>query len=127
MPSFARLVTISPDGAPHAAVMWFRPDGYSLRMVTPAATRKAADVETDDRVVVLVEEPGNPYNFVEIRGTIEVVHDDNAARIELQRIAERYVGDRAEEYVESRSDESRVLLVVHPDKVNHHNGTGPEF
>lgn len=127
MPSFARLATISPEGAPHAAVMWFRPDGYSLRMVTLADTRKASNIETDDRVVVLVEEPGNPYNFVEIRGTIEVVYDDNAARIELQRIAERYVGERAEAFVKSRSDDQRVLLVVHPEKTNHHRGTGPEF
>lgn len=127
MSSFARIATLMPDGSPQMTVMWFRPDGNSLRMMTPADTRKSRNLETDSRVAVVVEEPGNPYNFVEIRGTVEVVHDDDAARIELRRIAARYLGDdRAEKYADSLSADPRVLLIIHPEKTVHHPGTGPK-
>lgn len=126
MPSFARMATLMPDGSPQITVMWFRPDGNSLRMVTPEAAKKSRNLETDSRVAVVVEEPGNPYNFVEIRGSVEVVHDDEAARIEMPRIATRYIGDRARKYADSLSSDPRVLLVIHPEKTIHHPGTGPK-
>jgi PPOX class probable F420-dependent enzyme len=125
MPSMARLATLMPDGSPQITVMWFRPEGDTLRMVTPAATRKTANLERDGRVAVVVEEPGNPYNFVEVRGTVEVIHDDSAARAELAKVATRYIGDRAEGYAASLSSDPRVILVIHAAKSVHHPGKGP--
>lgn len=128
LPTFARMATLMPDGSPQITVMWFRQDGNSLRMVTPADSAKATNLERDPRVAVIVEEPGNPYNFVEIRGTAEVVHDDAPARAELRRIAERYIGERASSYVAGLSHDPRVILVIHPEKTTYHRGTsaGPE-
>jgi PPOX class probable F420-dependent enzyme len=124
LPAFARLATLMPDGAPQLTVMWFRRDGYSLRMIAPANTRKARNLEHDPRVAVIVEEPGNSYHFVEIRGTVEIVRDDSAARTELERIAERYIGDRARDYAAGLSADPRILLVVHPEKTVYHPGGG---
>lgn len=125
MPSLARIATLMPDGSPQITVMWFRPEGNSLRMVTPASAKKVANLETDGRVAVVVEEPGNPYNFVEVRGTVEVLRDDAAARAELVKIAGRYIGERAEGYAAGLSAAPRVLLIVTPLKTVHHPGKGP--
>jgi PPOX class probable F420-dependent enzyme len=125
MSSLARLATLMPDGSPQLTVMWFRPDGDTLRMVTPASAKKVTNMELDHRVAVIVEEPGNPYNFVEVRGTVAVVHDDAAARAELVKIATRYIGDRAEGYAAGLSSAPRVLLVITPLKTVHHPGKGP--
>lgn len=125
MPSLARIATLMPDGSPQITVMWFRPEGNTLRMVTPASAKKVANLEADGRVAVVVEEPGNPYNFVEIRGTVEVLRDDTAARAELVKIAGRYIGERAEGYAAGLSSDPRVVLHITPLKTVHHPGKGP--
>lgn len=124
LPAFAGLATLMPDGSPQLTVMWYRRDGYSLRMITPADARKAHNLEHDPRVAVIVEEPGNSYHFVEIRGKVEIVHDDAAARAELERIAERYIGDRAKGYAAGLSSDPRLLFVIHPEKTVYHPGGG---
>lgn len=121
-PAFARLATLMPDGSPQLTVMWFRRDGERLHMMTPGATRKTHNLERDGRVAVVVEEPGNPYHFVEIRGMVEVVHDDAAARADLRLIARRYIGDRTDSFAAGLSADPRVLLVIHPEKVVYHPG-----
>ena len=122
LPAFARLATLMPDGSPQLTVMWYRRDDSCLRMITPAYARKAHNLSRDPRVAVVVEEPGNPYRFVEIRGTVEVIQDDAAARAELERIAARYVGERAGDYVANLSPDPRLLLVIHPEKTVYHPG-----
>lgn len=125
MSSLARIATLMPDGSPQITVMWFRPEGDRLHMVTPASAKKVSNLERDGRVAVVVEEPGNAYNFVEIRGTVEVVRDDAAARADLVKIAGRYIGERAEGFAAGLSPDPRVLLVIHPEKTVLHEGTGP--
>jgi len=45
------------------------------------------------------------------------VRDDAAARAELRRIAARYVGDKADEYVDALSSDPRVLIIIHPQHI----------
>lgn len=123
--SLARIATLMPDGSPQITVMWFRPEGDNLHMVTPASAKKVSNLERDGRVAVVVEEPDNAYNFVEIRGTVKVVRDDAAARAELVKIAGRYIGTRAEGFAAGLSSDPRVLLVIHPEKTVLHSGTKP--
>ena len=125
MSSLARIATLMPDGSPQITVMWFRPEGDRLHMVTPASAKKVSNLERDGRVAVVVEEPDNAYNFVEIRGTVEVVRDDAAARAELVKIAGRYIGKRAEGFAAGLSSDPRVLLVIHSEKTVLHSGTKP--
>ncbi len=124
-PSFARLATLLPDGSPQMTVMWFREVDGVLRMITPASTKKVANLERDSRVAVIIEDPENPYDFVEVRGQIEVIRDDAAARVEMVSIAERYIGDRAEAFAGGLSDAPRVILEIHPRKVLHRPGKRP--
>ncbi len=123
--AFARLATLLPDGSPQMTVMWFREVDGVLRMITPAGSRKVANLERDNRVAVIVEDPENPYHFVEIRGHIEIIRDDAAARVEMVPIAERYIGDKAEAFAGALSDAPRVILEIHPRKVLHRPGRKP--
>jgi PPOX class probable F420-dependent enzyme len=125
MASLARLATLMPDGSPQLTVMWFRPDGGALRMVAPASAKKVANIERDGRVSVIVEEPDNPYHFVELRGTATILHDDAGARAELVRIATRYIGDRAAGYAGSLSSDPRVIIEITPEKTVYHPGKKP--
>ena len=124
LPSFAKLTTLAADGAPRMTVMWHRRAGDELRMIAPASAVKARHLARDPRAAVIVDHPGNGYEYVELRGRAEVVHDDAAARRELREIAARYVGERAEAFVAGLSADPRVLLVLRPERVREHFSAG---
>lgn len=119
-PAFATLALVLPGGALQNTNMWYRVERDNLRMIAPAASAKARALRRSPRVAILVSDPDNPYEYLEIRGHADVVADDSAARAELRLIAERYVGERAGAYVESLSDAPRVLIVVRPERIRRH-------
>jgi PPOX class probable F420-dependent enzyme len=120
LPAFAKLVTMMPDGYPQITSMWYRRDGDTLRMIAPEAAQKSRNLDRNARASVLVDHPESGYQYVEMRCDAEVVHDDAAAREELLRVAERYIGDRAPAYVASLSSDRRVLIVLRPRRVRSH-------
>jgi PPOX class probable F420-dependent enzyme len=122
-PAFAKLATLRPDGAPQVTVMWYRRDGDTLRMIAPAHAAKVRNLARDPRVSVVVDDPDSDYRYVELRGRAEIVRDDGAARVELRRIATRYIAERADSYVDALSADPRVIIVVHPESVRAHLST----
>lgn len=121
-PAFAALALQLPGGALQNTIMWYRVDQDSLRMIAPEASAKARALQRSSQVAVAIHDPGNSYDYLEIRGRADVIADDAAARAELREIARRYIGERADGYVESLSDAPRVLIVVRPERVRRHTG-----
>lgn len=121
-PAFAALALQLPGGALQNTIMWYRVDRDSLRMIAPEASAKARALQRSPQVAVAIHDPDNSYDYLEIRGRAEVVTDDAAARAELREIARRYIGERADGYVEALSDAPRVLIVVQPGRVRRHKG-----
>jgi PPOX class probable F420-dependent enzyme len=117
LPAFAKLVTLMPDGHPQGTVMWYRRVGDSLRMIAPESAVKVKNLDRDPRSTVIVDHPESGYSYAELRCEAEVVYDDRQAREELFRIAERYIGDRAGEFVETLNEAPRVMLVFHLKRV----------
>jgi PPOX class probable F420-dependent enzyme len=125
LPAFAKLALRLPGGGLQNTVMWYRHDGGTLRMIAPAASKKARSLLRDPAVAVAVDHPDNGYYYLEVRGHAEVVQDDAAARQELRQIARRYIGDQAEAYVTSLSADPRVLIVIHPERARLNAGRRP--
>ena len=122
-PAFAALAVQLPNGTLQNTMMWYRLVDDTLRMIAPAASAKARALQRSSQVAVAVHDPDNAYDYLEIRGHADVIADDGAARTELREIAKRYIGERADGYVDRLSDDARVLLVIHPDRVRRHRGT----
>ena len=122
-PAFATLALTLPDGTLQNSNMWYRLEQDSLRMIAPAASAKARALRRSPRVAVLVSEPDNPYQYLEVRGNAAVVADDSAARAELRLIAQRYIGERATAYVDSLSGAPRVVIVVRPERIRRHRSS----
>ena len=122
-PAFASLALQLPDGSLQNTIMWYRVEQDTLRMIAPAASAKARALKRSPRVAVTVHDPDNASDYLEIRGHAEVVADDVAARTELREIAKRYIGERADGYVETLSDAPRVVIVVRADRVRRHRGS----
>ena len=126
-PAFAKLALRMPDDTLQNTVMWYRLEQDTLRMIAPAASAKARALQRSPSVAIVVDDPENPYAYVEVRGRAEVVSDDRAARAELRRIAGRYIGADADAYVAALSDAPRVLIVIHPERVRQHQAERPRL
>jgi hypothetical protein len=61
----------------------------------------------------LVQEAGNPYNFVEIRGEAQPTTD--GADEHINRLAKKFIGQ--DEYPYRQPGEQRIKFLIRPDRV----------
>ena len=110
-PTFAHLATVRPDGAPQTQVMWFAWDGERLRMTHTKTRQKYRNLQREPRVALSIAEPENPYRFLEIRGSVEKIEDDDAEASFYRSLQQRYgqsypIPDAA----------VRVIVTIRPEK-----------
>ena len=72
---FAVLATINPDGSPQTSAMWMGRDGDDVLFSTIAGRRKHRNMVRDPRVSITVLDSADPYNYVELRGTVTMTED----------------------------------------------------
>ena len=88
------LVTVNPDGSPHATLVWTGLDGDEIVTGHLGAWQKVRNVRRDPRVVLTMETGGTNElglnHYLIVRGTAEV--QEGGAPELLQRLAEVYLG-----------------------------------
>jgi PPOX class probable F420-dependent enzyme len=110
-PTFAHLATVRPDGSPQSSVMWFDFDGERIRMTHTKTRQKFRNLRDEPRVAMSIADPDDGYRFLEVRGTVESVVDDDAEASFYQALQKRYgqsypIRDAAE----------RVVITIRPEK-----------
>ncbi|MGN9842919.1 PPOX class F420-dependent oxidoreductase [Nonomuraea sp. H19] len=111
-PLFAHLATIGPDGAPNVNPVWTIWDGEFLRFTTTTDRRKCRNVTENPHVAVSINDPDQPYRYLEIRGVVERLEPDPSGDF-FDVLAKRY----GLEYERPVGDaERRVLIVVKPTR-----------
>lgn len=90
-PLVASLATVMPDGQPQTTLIWFEFDGAKVLFTTGRGTQKEKNILLDPRISLLARDPDNPYRYLEIRGTVESIHEAGAMA-QLNRLAQRYTG-----------------------------------
>jgi PPOX class probable F420-dependent enzyme len=73
--NFAVLATVNPDGSPQSSVMWLGRDGDDILFSTVAGRRKHRNMVRDPRISVSIWDAGDPYSYVELRGTVTITED----------------------------------------------------
>ncbi|HZD99748.1 MAG TPA: PPOX class F420-dependent oxidoreductase [Micromonosporaceae bacterium] len=114
--TFVTLSTINPDGAPQSTVIWAKRDGDDVLFSTIRGRRKTKNMERDPRVAICMFDPKDPYEYVEIRGPVELTEENG--RELIQELSQRYDG------VDFRVEPPEVIRVVcrvRPDKAATHN------
>jgi PPOX class probable F420-dependent enzyme len=110
-PTFAHLATVRPDGSPQSSVMWFAWDGELIRMTHTKTRQKFRNLAEEPRVALSIADPDDQYRFLEVRGTVESVVDDDAEASFYQSLQKRY----GQSYPIGDAD-VRVILTIRPDK-----------
>ncbi|UQU62730.1 PPOX class F420-dependent oxidoreductase [Couchioplanes caeruleus] len=118
-PTFAHLATVRPDGSPQSSVMWFAWDGDRIRMTHTKTRQKFRNLANEPRVALSIADPRDPYRFLEIRGVLEDVTDDDEQASFYRSLQERY----GMVYPIPDAD-VRVIMTIRPEKfVAVKNGT----
>jgi PPOX class probable F420-dependent enzyme len=111
---FVGVVTdLRPDGSPHSTIVWVEvdDDGVSFNTAWPRA--KPRYLSADPRVSLVVVDPADPYRWISVSGTAELV--DEGANEQIDRLAKKYVG--RDTYPWHKPNERRVTVRISPTRI----------
>jgi PPOX class probable F420-dependent enzyme len=119
---FATLATISPDGTAHQAVIWYELRGDAIIINSREGRRWPTNLRRDRRASIAVEDG---YDWVGVRGEVEVIDDQAVAQADIASLAHRYYPDdpaAAEADIAMFRQQKRVSFLLRPEAVYVHLG-----
>ena len=114
-PNHAVISTFNQDGSVHNTVVWISAEDGTVAVNSAIGRKWPANLERDPRVNVLVYEQGNPYNYVEIRGSASATRD--GADEHINALTKKYINQ--DEYPFRQPGEERIKFVIQPDHIRH--------
>ena len=113
-PFVGSVTDLRPDGSPHTTVVWVDVDGDSVSFNTAYGRAKPRYIANDGRVSLTVVDPGDPYRWISVSGTAELV--DEGADEQIDRLAKKYIG--ADAYPFRAPGERRVTVRIAVEKID---------
>jgi len=111
--NYATLVTMGPDGSPHATVTWVdATDGHVL-VNTAKGRVKDRNVRANPRVAVAVMRGGDAYDWISITGTVVEIEESERAEKHIDELSWRYDG-HGYTYTPGQV---REILRIRPDRI----------
>jgi PPOX class probable F420-dependent enzyme len=107
-PHLGFVATVMADGTPQITPVWVDRDGHDLRFNTARGRVKANNLERDPHVAVLVIDEADPYRWVSIRGTAELL--DEGADEHIDALATKYTG--ADSFKGRIPGQQRVIVKI---------------
>jgi PPOX class probable F420-dependent enzyme len=114
-PNYAVISTLNPNGSFHSTVVWISAEDSSVAVNSALGRLWPTNLQRDPRIAVLVYESGNPYHYVEIRGTATGTLE--GADEHINALAKKYIGQ--DEYPYREPGEQRIKFVISPEHVRH--------
>ncbi len=113
--NYATISTFNPDGTITSSVVWISGENGTAAVNSAVGRRWPSNLERDPRVTVLVQEAGNPYHYVEIRGTATGTRD--GADEHINALSKKYIGQ--DEYPFRQPGEERIKFSIQPDRIRY--------
>jgi PPOX class probable F420-dependent enzyme len=113
--SFAHLATLMPDGRPQVTPVWCDFDGTHVLINSAKGRRKDKNMRREPRVALSIQDPENPYRYLEVRGRVVSVSEEGADA-QIDRLAKRYMG--VDRYPLRKPGEVRVIYKILPEVVS---------
>ncbi len=113
--AFGNLGTLMQDGSPQVTPVWVDYDGKYVRFNSAKGRVKDKNIRRDPRVAVTLQDPANPYRYLEVRGRVVEI-TENGADDHINKLSQKYLGKPV--YPFRQPGEVRVLYKVEPQKVS---------
>ena len=114
-PAFGNLGTLMPDGSPQVTPVWVDFDGKFVRVNSAKGRMKDKNIRRDPRVSITLQDPGNPYRYLEVRGRVVDI-TENGADDHINKLSQKYLGKPVYPY--RQPGEVRVIYRIEPQKVS---------
>jgi PPOX class probable F420-dependent enzyme len=112
--NFAHVATLRADGSMQVAPTWVDVQDGRPTLNTAEGRAWPRNLERDPRITLEVQNVGNPYEYVEIRGrVVERTHE--GADEHIDQLAKKYLG--VDQYPMRQPGEQRVIIRVEPEHV----------
>ena len=112
--AFAHIATVGADGAPQVTPVWVDSDGQYIRINTARGRVKAKNLERNPKVALAIQDPDNPYRYVQVRGRVVEITEKGADE-HIDALAKKYLGK--DKYPNRRPGEVRVTVKIAPEKI----------
>jgi PPOX class probable F420-dependent enzyme len=113
--AFGYLATIMPDGSPQVTPVWVDFDGAHVRFNSALGRVKDKNVRREPRVSITIQDPGNPYRYLQVRGRVVEI-TETGAQDHANNLSQKYTGKPV--YQKRSPDEVRVVYKIEPMKVS---------
>jgi PPOX class probable F420-dependent enzyme len=114
-PHCAVISTKNADGSILSTVVWISLEDGELAVNSAEGRQWPTNLERDPQITALVYPDGNPYEYVEIQGTVTGTHEDANAHID--RLSEKYTGSAT--FGGHQPGDVRIKYVITPTRVRH--------
>lgn len=111
--AFANLSTLMEDGSPQVTPVWVDYDGKHVRVNSALGRVKDKNLRRDPRVALAIQDPDNPYRYLEVRGKVTEI-TQKGADDHIDSLANKYLGQA--KYPGRKPGEVRVLYKIEPQK-----------
>lgn len=91
-PLFGHLATIRPDGSAQANPVWYVWDEEVVKFTFSTRQQKHRNVLANPHVALSIQDPDDPYRYLEVRGVIESVEPDPNGGEFFMELNSRYSG-----------------------------------
>jgi len=112
--SFAHVATVGADGAPQVTPVWVDQEGPYIRFNTARGRVKTQNLERSPKIALSVQDPENPYRYIQVRGRVVEV-TEKGADAHIDALAKKYLGQ--DRYPYRNPGEVRVTVKVMPEKI----------
>ena len=109
--AFAHLATLMPDGSPQVTPVWIDYAGGVLKVNTAKGRTKARNMTTGASVAVAIQDPDNPYRYLQVRGRVKSM-TEQGADAHIDALAKKYLGQ--DKYPYRRPGEVRQIYEIEP-------------
>ncbi len=111
--AFAHLTTLMADGSPQVTPVWVDLHGAHVRVNSAKGRMKDKNMRRDPRVALSIQDPQNPYRYLEIRGKVVEI-TEAGADAHIDALAKKYMGLDA--YPNRQPGEQRVIYKIEPQR-----------
>ncbi len=113
--AFGNLGTLMKDGSPQVTPVWVDYDGKHVRFNSAKGRVKDKNVRRDPRVSISVQDPANPYRYLEIRGRVVEI-TEKSADDHINKLSQKYLGKPVYPY--RQPGDVRVTYKIEPQKIS---------
>ena len=106
----AHLATVMPDGSPQNTPVWFDFTDGKIRVNSALGRVKVRNMKLGAKVALSISDPDNPDRYVQLRGTVTGVRQDDVAAKHIEQLAYKYMG--LDKNPSAKAEDVRVMFEI---------------